>query len=580
MTCARWLLITTIILISVSRVNSAVGKTNTHGLSIRGGESIIEGNPNYVHQVIDEDDNDLAHEESDSSDDSEFEVTDEYDEEEGLDAKQILNNLLSKSNKQRVMSLNFIKKNKSVITMLLIIFAFRREIYGVILSATTTLTSDGRRKLKFKINATSILKVIMFIELMRNMIPNDEQTEDGQIDMSQNSGGPIGSLIGDLIKPSFSAFLPPVEQHYTFERINDRYKKDGMAFQKALSSPKFSGSSILSQLFSRRNKLPDLKNIVDSVSRAKTEENILYNSTKVILDWQGLDTSVSQMEVLRDQISYLVIQHRENVNLNQKIVESRANLTQEIHQELPVELEIIILLESPGGSASDYGLAASQIGRLRKEPGIKVTICVDKVAASGGYMMACMSTPGQLFSAPFAIVGSIGVIGQTFNIHNTLQNWGVKPLVFRAGKAKAPVGLIGEVTKDGMDKVQDMVDGTHAAFIRHVVNARPKMADNIDVVSTGDVWLGVDALEAGLVDRIITSDEYIGEKICGGSLILKLRTHRPRTFLFGMPLQSLQYGPSRMISSTVDFIKDCRNILTQISGRLVLPEAIGNPSLI
>ena len=173
MTCARWLLITTIILISVSRVNSAVGKTNTHGLSIRGGESIIEGNPNYVHQVIDEDDNDLAHEESDSSDDSEFEVTDEYDEEEGLDAKQILNNLLSKSNKQRVMSLNFIKKNKSVITMLLIVFAFRREIYGVILSATTTLTSDGRRKLKFKINATSILKVIMFIGKFFNVSIRD-----------------------------------------------------------------------------------------------------------------------------------------------------------------------------------------------------------------------------------------------------------------------------------------------------------------------------------------------------------------------------------------------------------------------
>lgn len=111
------------------------------------------------------------------------------------------------------------------------------------------------------------------------------------------------------------------------------------------------------------------------------------------------------------------------------------------------ELEIIILLESPGGSAADYGLGASHIKRLRTEPGIKVTICVDKVAASGGYMMACMATPGQLYCAPFAAIGSIGVIGQTLNIHNTLQNWGVKPLVFRGGKDKAPIGLVGEITK-------------------------------------------------------------------------------------------------------------------------------------
>ena len=72
-------------------------------------------------------------------------------------------------------------------------------------------------------------------------------------------------------------------------------------------------------------------------------------------------------------------------------------------------------------------------------------------------MMACMSSPGRLYAAPFAIVGSIGVIGQTINIHKSLQNWGVQPLVFRGGKDKAPVGLVGEVTKEGMAKVQDMV---------------------------------------------------------------------------------------------------------------------------
>jgi serine protease SohB len=79
---------------------------------------------------------------------------------------------------------------------------------------------------------------------------------------------------------------------------------------------------------------------------------------------------------------------------------------------------------------------------------MRVTVCVDKVAASGGYMMACMASPGFLFAAPFAVVGSIGVLGQALNIHNTLLSWGVQSLVFRGGKDKAPVGLVGEVTKE------------------------------------------------------------------------------------------------------------------------------------
>ncbi|EEC48617.1 predicted protein, partial [Phaeodactylum tricornutum CCAP 1055/1] len=101
---------------------------------------------------------------------------------------------------------------------------------------------------------------------------------------------------------------------------------------------------------------------------------------------------------------------------------------------------------------------AQQLVRLRNEPGLTVTIVVDKVAASGGYMIACTASPGRLFAAPFAVVGSIGVIGQTFNIHKTLEGWGVRPLVFRGGRDKAPVGLVGEVTEEGLAKVQDMVD--------------------------------------------------------------------------------------------------------------------------
>jgi len=122
-------------------------------------------------------------------------------------------------------------------------------------------------------------------------------------------------------------------------------------------------------------------------------------------------------------------------------------------------------------------------------------------------MIACTSSPGRLFAAPFAVVGSIGVIGQSVNIHKTLQGWGIEPLVFRGGRDKAPVGLIGEITKEGVAKVQDMVDKTHTAFKRHVVDARPILKSRIDDIATGDVWLGYDALDVGLVDRLVTSDE-------------------------------------------------------------------------
>ena len=124
--------------------------------------------------------------------------------------------------------------------------------------------------------------------------------------------------------------------------------------------------------------------------------------------------------------------------------------------------------------------------------------------------------------SPFAVVGSIGVIGQSFNIHKTLEGWGIRSLVFRGGKDKAPVGLVGEITEEGMEKVQQMVDDTHKAFKRHVAEARPVIAEQIDEYATGQVWLGYDAEKAGLVDRLGTTDEYLDERILQGAKVLRL----------------------------------------------------------
>lgn len=300
---------------------------------------------------------------------------------------------------------------------------------------------------------------------------------------------------------------------------------------------------------------------------------------------KGLDTTINKMDMIRDQIEFLLYTHRNLMDQSQQEEEEEEEAITETTIESttvttssssssstattptppPKSLEIIILLESPGGSASDYGLAASQIGRLTKEPGIQVTICVDKVAASGGYMMAVMSSPGQLFAAPFSIVGSIGVIGQALNVHDRLQKWGVKPLVFRGGKDKAPVGLVGEVTEEGIAKTQMFVDKTHSNFKRHVVTARPILEEDIDEIATGDIWLGYDAYDVGLVDRIITSDEYIGEKMRNNYTVLKLKKfERPKLPLFGSPLSS---GLLRLMQPNSQLISDVCTELHHVLSR-------------
>jgi len=175
-----------------------------------------------------------------------------------------------------------------------------------------------------------------------------------------------------------------------------------------------------------------------------------------------------------------------------------------------------------------------------------VTVCVDTVAASGGYMMACMSSPGRLFCAPFAMVGSIGVIGQSLNIQKTLEGYGVRPYVFRGGKMKNPVGMVGDVTRDGVVAMQNMIDRVHDAFRDHVASARggafaeasgggertnsarssTPIGGIMDRVANGDVFLGVEAIKLGLVDRLVTSDEYISERIRNGARVLKLINYR------------------------------------------------------
>ncbi|MNT33283.1 putative protease SohB [compost metagenome] len=168
---------------------------------------------------------------------------------------------------------------------------------------------------------------------------------------------------------------------------------------------------------------------------------------------------------------------------------------------------MVLRLESGGGMVHSYGLAASQLARIR-QAGIPLTVCIDKVAASGGYMMACIGD--RIVSAPFAILGSIGVVAQLPNVNRLLKKHDVDFEVFTAGEYKRTVTVFGENTEKGREKFQEDLDVTHQLFKDFVSRYRPQL--HIDDVATGEVWLGVAALNKQLIDELKTSDEYLGDR--------------------------------------------------------------------
>lgn len=188
-----------------------------------------------------------------------------------------------------------------------------------------------------------------------------------------------------------------------------------------------------------------------------------------------------------------------------------SSLREEISAILSVKKqhdEVFIRLESPGGVVHGYGLAASQLQRIR-QAGIPLTAAIDKVAASGGYMMACVAN--HIIAAPFAIIGSIGVVAQLPNFNRWLKKNEVDVELHTAGEFKRTLTLFGENTEQGREKFQEELNETHQLFKQFVHQQRPDL--NIDSVATGEHWYGTQAKGKGLVDEISTSDDVLIAKI-------------------------------------------------------------------
>ncbi len=186
--------------------------------------------------------------------------------------------------------------------------------------------------------------------------------------------------------------------------------------------------------------------------------------------------------------------------------------------------EVVIRLESAGGAVPHYGLAAAQLLRLR-ERSIAVTVCIDRIAASGGYMMACVAD--RIVAAPFAIIGSIGVVAQVPNLHRLLKKHDVDFQEMTAGEFKRTVSVFGEITERGRKKFQEELEDTHQLFKEFVKSNRPKL--DLDRVATGEHWLARRGLELGLVDQLRTSDEYLVSRAAEANLY-QVSFEHPRTF--------------------------------------------------
>lgn len=480
------------------------------------------------------------------------EYDEEYDEEESEDdeePKEAVNKALAGRKKASSKAMKFVKKHRLKITIAMVLVAFHREIGSYILNKIKPQVYDpvtqttSRRWMR--VEPTQILKIIVFIDVMRQLQSSGKKQEPMMLALLLlGARNPIlSSIISKAFLQENSSYVPPVEQHYTFERLNERYKKDCWALQKAAHTKAKENLSLSSLAHLRQDSEPKK-----------------YNETVIVLDLNNVNSAPGRIDSLRDEVSFLLHQHREKT------------IPYGSSEDTP-KVELLVLLESQGGSAADFALASQQLLRLRKEPGIQVTVCVDKVAASGGYMIACAASPGRLFAAPFAVLGSIGVIGQTVNVQKTLEGWGVRPIVVKAGKDKAPIGLIGDVKRSDMQSIQTMVDETHTAFKRHVVNGRPSLKDSIDDIATGKVWIGYDALEVGLIDRLVTSDEYIGERMQDGARILKLMKHHRRRSLLGGGHPSRGGFESRIQSSSLAPLLDqARKALSRLVGHLNLPD--------
>ncbi len=268
-----------------------------------------------------------------------------------------------------------------------------------------------------------------------------------------------------------------------------------------------------------------------------------------------MKSQVLSKKELKQAIKELKSKHKENktdnkndkknifvVNFKGDIKASEVeSLREEITSILTVAKttdEVVLILESAGGTVHGYGLAASQLKRIR-DKGIPLTVAVDKVAASGGYMMACVAN--KIVAAPFAIIGSVGVLAQLPNFHRLMKKHDIDYEQLSAGEYKRTLTLFGENDDKDREKFQEELEDTHELFKEFIKDNRRKI--DIEKIATGEHWYGKRALDLQLVDELITSDDYLYTAATGANIyeITQIRKKAVSEKLFSLGMKLFGY---------------------------------------
>ncbi len=302
------------------------------------------------------------------------------------------------------------------------------------------------------------------------------------------------------------------EGHIEVEHLNERFDDMRQALREAVLD-----KHELKQLAKEEKQAAKLK--------AKSAEEQSPRKRLYVIDFDG-DIKASQVEPLREEVSAVLTMARP-------------------------EDEVLVRLESAGGMVHSYGLAASQLARIR-EQGVPLTVAVDKVAASGGYMMACIGN--RILAAPFAVLGSIGVVAQIPNFHRLLKKNDVDVELLTAGEYKRTLTMFGQNTDKGRQKFIEDLEDTHQLFKSFVAEQRPVV--DIEKVATGEVWYGQQALAEQLVDEVMTSDQYLQQQAAEADLYrVEYRLKKTLAEKFGL---SVEAGIARACTSLLGRLQASR----------------------
>jgi serine protease SohB len=254
------------------------------------------------------------------------------------------------------------------------------------------------------------------------------------------------------------------QDHLEVENLNDKYRKMAAALRSAVMK-----------------KDERKKQLKEDKKQKKAADKQRSRPRSFVIDFKG-DLKASAVSSLREEVSAIL-------------------------EVATPDDEVVVRLENHGGIVHEHGLAASQLARIRDRD-IPLVVCVDKVAASGGYLMACVGS--QIYAAPFAILGSIGVLAQIPNFNRLLDSHGVDFEQITAGKYKRTVTMFGKNTDADRAKLKEELEDVHTLFKAAVGRYRASL--DLESVATGEHWYGTRALELGLADEILTSDELLARR--------------------------------------------------------------------